>query len=370
MSGTRAAGLGGRPTLVVDRTHLSRRASGIERITRELFCEEALAPLPVAGWEAGASRPAMMLEQMLRMPAAALRHGRTLWVFSGYPPSPLFAALPARSVLYVHDLFLLTRRHELNRAAKLYMAEPFRLALRRLTAFLVNSETTGAALRPWLRPDATVLPYRPPIRDVFGLGGVAPREDVRDPARPLVVGALGTIEPRKNYRGAAALCAALARRLGRPVELRIIGRPGWGGDAEALAALPHVVQLGFLDDAAARAAIGEFDLFLTAAHDEGLGLPLLEVQFGGLMVAAPDKPVFREVLGESGHVFAPDDPEAAAASLAARLARPDWRAEARAAAHRNLARWNAQAERDRDAVRGFLGRRLAALGPTNGGSPP
>ena len=32
--------------IVVDQTHMARRASGIERVTRELFSREALAPLP------------------------------------------------------------------------------------------------------------------------------------------------------------------------------------------------------------------------------------------------------------------------------------------------------------------------------------
>lgn len=32
--------------IVVDQTHMARRASGIERVTRELFSSEALAPLP------------------------------------------------------------------------------------------------------------------------------------------------------------------------------------------------------------------------------------------------------------------------------------------------------------------------------------
>ena len=48
------------PALVVDRTHLGRRASGIERITEELFSAVALAPLPVAGWDAAGSKPSMV----------------------------------------------------------------------------------------------------------------------------------------------------------------------------------------------------------------------------------------------------------------------------------------------------------------------
>ena len=260
-------------------------------------------------------------------------------------------------VLYVHDLFLLTRREELNRAAKLYMAGPFRLALARLRTFLVNSEATGEALRPWLAPGATVLPYRPAIRDVFGLASNVPSAG---DGGPLVVGAMGTIEPRKNLLAAARLCAAKGRAIGREVELHIIGRRGWGPDAEALERLPHVRLLGFLDDAEARQAIARFDLFASTSHDEGLGLPLLEMQFGGLLVIAPDKPVFREVLGDSGLLVDVEDADAAAERGAAHLAQPEWRARAADLAAANIDRWNRQAERDRAGVIDFLGQRLAA----------
>lgn len=345
-------------SLVVDRTHLGRRASGIERITRELFSDAALAPLPVAGFDARGTRWSMMRAQMAGMPLAALARPRSLWLFSGYPPSPAFTLLPERSVLYVHDLFLLTRRHELNRAARVYMSGPFRLALARLEHFLVNSEATGAALRAHVGRDVTILPYRPPIRNVFGLEAT-PRGSAG--ARPLVVGAMGTIEPRKNFTAAARLCAALARQLARPVELHLIGRSGWGEDAAALAREPHVRLLGFLDDKAARAAIRGFDLFVMSSHDEGLGLPLLEMQFAGLMAIAPDKPVFREVLGTSGVLVDFDDVPAAAAAIAARLGEPGWAAAEAGRAAANLARWNAQAERDRAAVVKFLAARLASL---------
>ncbi len=48
-----------RRTLVLDLTHLGRRASGLERITEELFSDEPLRPLPVEGFGAsgtGSSR--------------------------------------------------------------------------------------------------------------------------------------------------------------------------------------------------------------------------------------------------------------------------------------------------------------------------
>ncbi len=349
------------PALVVDRTHLGRRASGIERITEELFSASALAPLPVVGWDAAGSKPSMVLNQRLRIPAAGLAYKDKLWLFSGYPPSPWMTWMPERTIFYVHDLFLLTRQDELNRSAKLYMVRPFRKALARLRYFLANSQTTADALRVAARPEATILPYRPAIRNVFGLHDLRPAT-VDD--RPLIVGAMGTIEPRKNFVGAARLCESLGRVLQRRVELHIIGRRGWGEDASILDRQPHVRLKGFLDDDAARAVIDGFDIFLCSSHDEGLGLPLLEMQFAGLLVVAPDKPVFREVLGTSGLLVDMAEPESAARAVAGRLSETSWRERARAQASANILRWNRQAGQDRDGVIAFLEARLSALDPT------
>ena len=88
------------------------------------------------------------------------------------------------------------------------------------------------------------------------------------------------------------------------------------------------------------------------------------MQFAGLPVVAPDKPVFREVLGTSGLLVDMADLYGAARAVAARLAEPDWQARGRAEAAANILRWNRQAAKDRDAVLAFLEARLAALGPS------
>ena len=108
-----------KPALVVDRTHLGRRASGIERITEELFSDEALRSLPVEGFSArGGGRLAIAAAQMAQAPLAMMARPATLWAFSGFPPSPLAVLFRDRAVMYVHDMFLITRRQDLNRAAK------------------------------------------------------------------------------------------------------------------------------------------------------------------------------------------------------------------------------------------------------------
>jgi glycosyltransferase involved in cell wall biosynthesis len=358
-----------RHRVMVDRTHMGRRRSGIERITDELFSPQALAPVQVGTAKASGSRAAMILRQRLLNPAAAVRDPTVPWIFPGYPPSPLFARWRERTVLYVHDLFLLSRPQDLNWSAKLYMVSAFRAAIGRLRYFLVNSATTAAHLSQHVRDDANLLLYRPRVSNVFRVRPWPQRSCDRG-ARPLVVGAVGTIEPRKNFPTAARICDVLSRMIGRPVELHIIGRSGWGPDFAALSRLDHVRLHGFLNEDDARTVIEGFDLFLCTSHDEGLGLPLLEAQYAGLPVIAPDQQVFWEVLGTSGTYIDVQNPEQAAAAIAGLLQNPDWRARAATRAEVNLARWNAQADHDRHNVVGFLMGLSERVAPTYGAASP
>jgi len=340
--------------LRIDHTHMRRRATGIERITRELFSAPVLAPLPVETVQASAGRLGVVLGQNITLPFEALRHRKDVFVFPGFAPSPLISmTCRDRAVMYVHDVFLLTRRSELNLAGRFYFAPIFAKALRSLRYFLVNSEYTASSLRPYCRPDAQIMLCRPTVRNVFGLS--AGDRAVRDPApRALTVSAIGTIEPRKNFRAAAAICQALAERLNIPVQLNIVGRKGWGPDADWLSQQPHVKLLGPLPDGEVRTAIEASDLFICSSRDEGLGLPLLEAQYAGLPVIAPDMPVFREVLGGSGCLVDIENAAFAAGRVSALLASGDWRSRQAEAALANVKRWNTLAASDHSHVRGFL----------------
>lgn len=345
-------------TIWLDHSHMGRRASGIERVTSELFSENALFPLKSKAYLAGAGRLSVITAQMFGIPWCAARNPQDIFVFPGFPPSPYFSLIPERSVLYVHDLFLLTRREQLNRAGKYYMAPMFKMATKRFKNFLTNSEDTARKLRAYCDPGASVMPYRPRIRNVFGLS-VGGRRDLSSRPNKLRVVALGTIEPRKNFIAAADICEQLSNRFGCTVELNIIGRTGWGDDAKILSKRPNVILHGFLNDHAAIEILSMSDLYLCTSHEEGLCLPLLEVQYGGLAVIAPDAPVFREVLGSSGIFIDPGQPGRSAELIAQALSIANWRRLNSETSIENVERWNRLAERDRDAVLGFLGRLIA-----------
>ncbi|BCP51881.1 hypothetical protein K32_04980 [Kaistia sp. 32K] len=347
------------PVLFVDESHLGRHVTGLERITLELFSAEALAPLPVEAVRASGLR-GMITAQTMRLPSRLLANRRALALCPGFPPSIPLTLFGDRVVPYIHDTFLLTRPQDLNWRARRYMVPAFAFALKRLRWLLVNSETTRAELAAFARPDAEISLYRPRVRDVFGIAGQAARPRHWAPGETLRLIAIGTVEPRKNLRAAAAIVGAL-RESGLDAHLDIVGRLGWGDEAEALREFPHVTLHGYQEADYVRERIAAAHALITTSHDEGLGLTPLEAQHGGLGAIATDIKVFREALGPSGWMIDPANPAASAAAIRARLEQPDALAGMAALAKRNLERWNEAADRDRAALLERLGARLAAL---------
>jgi glycosyltransferase involved in cell wall biosynthesis len=332
-------------TVYVDHTHLGRHVTGLERITIELFSAAALAPLDVVPVTARGTRQ-MVMQQTIGLPWL-LAASHALLLCPGFPPSPLLRPFASRVLPYIHDVFLATRPADLSRRARLYMAAPFRLALRTYPRFLANSRDTRRKLAAHCRPDSAITLYRPPVRNVFGLGAEG-RSQRPDGALRLV--ALGTVEPRKNFLAAAQLVTALCA-LGFPdARLDIIGRRGWGDDWQALSATPCVTLHGYQPEERVRELLIAADLFICTSHEEGLGLPLLEAQYAGLPIVAPDAAIFREVLESSGVFIDPADPAAAATRIAGLLAQRGWRSRYAALDAHNIERWNTLAGSDRDAV--------------------
>lgn len=339
--------------ILVDHTHLGRTVTGLERITLELFSAEALAPLPVEPVTASGTL-GLILAQQLLLPARLLADRRAVLLAPGFPPSIPASLFGARVVPYIHDCFLLTRPQDLSRKAALYMAPAFRRAVARLPWFLVNSRTTASELAAFARPDAEITLYRPEVRDVFGIGAEAAARAASarrvERGGPLRLIALGTVEPRKNLLAAAAIVEILRSRHGWDAVLDVVGRPGWGGEAERLEGRPGVVLHGYREREEVRDLLARAHAFISTSHDEGLGLPLLEAQYAGLPVIAPDKPVFREVLDRSGEFVDPADPAAAAAAIDRLVIRPGVFLTAAADAMANVERWNAAARGDRSAL--------------------
>jgi glycosyltransferase involved in cell wall biosynthesis len=345
----------------VDHSHLWRHVTGLERITLQLFSAEALAPIDAVPIRA--SRMSEMLaKQNFGLPARLMRSPSALLLCPGFPPMPLLHAFSGRVIPYIHDVFLLSRRRDLNWRAKAYSAWPFGLAVHRLRRFLVNSADTAAKLRAYCRVDAEITLYRPPAVNNLDLS-VGDRAARPVGQRSLRLVAIGTVEPRKNLTAAGAIVGALRAGGFSDATLEIVGRRGWGDDWEKLAKMPGVVLHGYQADREAAAIVDRADALISTSHEEGLGLPLLEAQYGGLPIIAPDQPVFREVLDRSGIFIRPDRPRDAAEKIAAAVSQEGWRAAFIGRASSNRDRWNQLAASDRSRVIELLMR----LGRCGGG---
>ena len=340
-------GTGEQPVeLFVDHTHLGRHVTGLERITQELFSRSSLDPLELTPITSNSTID-LIYRQNAVLPAKLARNPKAFMLCPGFPPSFALTLFGARVIPYIHDLFLMTRSQDLNRRAKLYMAPPFKNAVKKLPRFLVNSEYTRDELRNFCKKDAEILLYRPSVRNIFGLDDKARKDDSKHVKKSLRLIALGTVEPRKNLAAAIDILQALQARGHEGATLDIVGRYGWGDEVEKLQDTKGVTLYGYLPIEKTRELMARADLFINTSHDEGLGLPLLEAQYGGLPVIAPRQKVFKEVLGDSGLLIDPSKPIEAADEICELIFASDWVSRHKKLASKNLSRWNEAAANDR-----------------------
>ena len=350
----------GKRRVYLDLTHLGRHVTGIERVSieqfeRVSFDDATLIPVRSSGVIS------MILRQQFLLPLYALLHPSALFVFPGFPPSPYFSLIRHRVLMYVHDTFLMTRPKDLSSKARIYMAPQFRCAVKSLQHFLVNSEKTRDDLVQHTRPGASIGLYRPGVRNVFDLSS-GPRASRVGLPKPLRLISLGTVEPRKNYAAALAILDQLRATSHPGAELHIVGRAGWGPDADLISSHPSAIVHGYLSAEEVKKRMDDADVYLCTSHDEGLGLPLLEAQYAGLPVIAPDQPVFREVLGASGTFIASSNPQTAASLIHDVISAPNWREACAAASLANVSRWNALAASDLKNARQVFAAQPGAIG--------
>lgn len=342
--------------MIVDYSHVGRPVTGIERVALELFSEAAIQGPGICYVNARGTL-GMIAAQWLRLPFLAFANPNAIIICPGFPASILLSAIAGRRVLpYIHDLFLLTRATDLNPRAKWYMRPSFRYSIKTSRIFAVNSEYTRRELRAFCRNDAEILMLRPAVRNVFDLSPDHRAEPAGD--RPIRVLSIGTVEPRKNYLYGAEICATLAKRLGRAVEYHVVGRLGWGRDFEVLRKASHVVLHGYQPTRVVRSLVLESDLFMATSRDEGLGLPLLEVQYSGIPIVATQIPAFQEVLGDSTTYIEPDNVEQAADAMCPILSADLSSRKMHAMrAVENVEKWNGLAARDLALFRDWLSSR-------------
>jgi len=145
---------------------------------------------------------------------------------------------------------------------------------------------------------------------------------------------VGVFEPRKNVPLLVDAFVSFRRRFDAvgDFQLALVGGAGYRGEeiAEEIRGRelePAVRLLGYVPDEDLPALYRQADILVVPSQYEGFGLPALEAMACGTPVLAADRSSLPEVVGPSGRLFAPGDPELLADEMADLLSSDETLAE-------------------------------------------
>jgi glycosyltransferase involved in cell wall biosynthesis len=221
-------------------------------------------------------------------------------------------------VVFVHDLIPISHPQFCRPGERERHVERTRSALAIASGIVVNSQHTRRELESFAAAEGRRMP--PTL--VAPLASCLPSSTPL--ARPIAERyfvALGTIEPRKNYK---VLLDAWAR-MGRDApRLLVIGQRGWECDDifAALQRSSHVIYKPACSDAELVTALAHAEALLMPSFVEGFGIPVVEALALGVPVVASDLAVYREFAGDIPQYLDPADPGAWARAISGLRRKP------------------------------------------------
>ena len=141
--------------------------------------------------------------------------------------------------------------------------------------------------------------------------------------------AVGTLEPRKNYKNLVLAYCRLPQNIKDKYQLIVAGVNGW--DNKELLLLVKEKQnrgnniklTGYVTDQELKKLYKDASVFIMPSHYEGFGMPLLEAMQNNLPMAISDIKVFHEIAQDSAIYFNKDDPNDIANNLTKLINSPD-----------------------------------------------
>ncbi len=323
--------------IAIDYTAAVRQGAGIGRYTRSLIgalaeidTENQYTLFVAGGWDSGEEtgplggnfrvRSVPLTDRLLNILWQRMRVPIPIQVITGRIDlfhSPDFVLPPVGqtpTMLTVHDLSFLRVPEHFVPGFKEYLEGAVSRAVRRADHILADSRSTRRDLIELLEvhPDKVSVIYPgvdarfTEIRDPSVMSAVARRYEL--PSQ-FVLG-LGTLQPRKNFKG---LIAAFARLVASSeggdsfanLHLVICGGSGWMCEDIVEAVKRHglterVHLPGFVRDEDLPAIYSLASVFAFPSWYEGFGLPVLEAQACGTPVVVADNSSLPEVVGDGG----------------------------------------------------------------------
>jgi glycosyltransferase involved in cell wall biosynthesis len=291
----------------------------------------ASEPCTVVRALAPSARPVRLVWEQLRLPGLLSR--AQVEVHHGpHYTMPELARLPR--VVTIHDLTFLDHPEWHERAKVPVFRRAIRVAARRATALLCDSERTAARLQELCHPEARVFvvplgvdserfrPVSPEFADAATSSDVGKGDSellaqlgVRQP----YILFLGTLEPRKAVPELVAAFDSIAGR-NRELSLVLAGARGWGADDvdRQVASARHgdrVMLAGYVPDEAVPALLRSAAAVAYPAKEEGFGLPALEALACGAPLVTTSGTVMAELAGEAALTVTPGSVGDLAAAL-------------------------------------------------------
>jgi glycosyltransferase involved in cell wall biosynthesis len=279
-----------------------------------LFCAtSAPSGLDRCGLVVASGHTRELVNKLLWLPIAEGRAGLDAVLYPYWPSPPVRLPSAPPALVFVHDLAFRLLPWAVPTSTRLYMSALLPKAVDRAAAVLVPSETTRSDL-------CAAYPFGGLSERVYVVGeGAVSLPPAAPPAglEPGFLLAVGTIEPRKNYRGLAAGYRRLRAMMPAAPPLVIAGgvTPAGTDAAESLGREAGVVLLGHADDAMLSALYHDAAALVFPSYYEGFGLPLLEAMSQGLPAVVSNRGSLPEVAGAAALVVDPDDHEGLAVAM-------------------------------------------------------
>ena len=196
---------------------------------------------------------------------------------------------------------------------------PFVICVSHKTESDLRELAPGTSLRSTVVHNPLNWEFRPVAADETA--AVLGRRQIAD-GRPYLLH-IGNNSWYKNRPAAVRIFAALRRVMpGLTPRLLLAGKP-W--DAELQTAVVEsgvpqdIVEMNDVSNEELRALYSGAAALLFPSREEGFGWPILEAQACGCAVITTNRPPMTEVAGDAAILVDPDDPEAAARIIAARM---------------------------------------------------